>query len=59
MILAEEDKNLLKNLCNEHYISFEKVLRLLDTVKEHELKDRRIGIYESIKEIIKSDLKTI
>jgi hypothetical protein len=58
MKLKEEDKELLKELCNLYQISYVKMLKLLDTVKDYELKDRRTGIYDALSEIIKSDLKT-
>lgn len=56
MKIAENDKELLKQLCEQYQVNYEKVLRLLSTVKEYELKDRRTGIYEALKDIIKSDL---
>lgn len=56
MKLKEEDKELLKELCNLYQISYDKMLKLLDTVKDYELKDRRTGIYDALSEIIKSDL---
>lgn len=58
MKLKEEDKQILKDLCQQFNLSYEKMLRLLDTTKEYEFKDRRAGIYEALKEIIKSDSKT-
>ncbi len=58
MKLKDEDKQMLKELCIQYNISYEKMLRLLDTTKEYEFKDRRAGIYDALKEIIKSDLKT-
>jgi hypothetical protein len=58
MKLKQEDKELLRELCNQYQVSYEKMLKLLDTVKEFEFKDRRTGIYDAITEIIKSDLKT-
>lgn len=58
MKLNEDDKNLLKELSVQYNVSFEKVVKLLDTVKEYEFKDRRTGIYEVLAEIIKSDLKS-
>ncbi|MFC5271402.1 DNA modification system-associated small protein [Adhaeribacter terreus] len=57
MNLKEEDKQLLKELCNQYKISYEKVLKLIDITKEYEFKDRRTGIYDALAEIIKSDLK--
>ena len=56
MNLTKENKRLLKELCDQHAVSFEKVNRLLTTVHEYELKDRRTGIYDALREIIKSDL---
>ena len=51
------DDDLLKDLCVQYGLSFEKMLKLLETVKEHQFKDRRSGVYDALKEIIKSDLK--
>jgi len=58
MKLSVEDKRLLQQLCDEHKVSYEKVLKLLDTVKEYEFKDRRHGIYDALKEIVAGGLKT-
>jgi hypothetical protein len=33
------------------------VSRLLETIREYQFRDRRTGVYEALKEIIKSDLK--
>lgn len=57
MKLKDEDKQLLKELCIQYNVSYEKMLRLLDTTKEFEFKDRRTGIYDALSEIIKSDMK--
>jgi len=57
MKLKDEDKQLLKELCIQYNVSYEKMLRLLDTTKEFEFKDRRTGIYYALSEIIKSDIK--
>jgi len=56
MNLTKEDKRLLEELCDQHAVGFEKVLKLLEIVHEYELKDRRTGIYDALREIIKSDL---
>jgi glutamate mutase epsilon subunit len=58
MKLQEEDKELLRELSNQYNISYDKMLKLLDTVIEYEFRDRRAGIYDALSEIIKSDLKT-
>lgn len=59
MKLKEEDKKLLRELCEEHEIKYEKVVRLLDTVREYEFKERRAGIYDALKDIIKSDMSGV
>lgn len=56
MNLTQEDRSLLQELCKQHEISFEKVHKLLDTVHDYEFKDRRTGIYDALREILKSDL---
>ncbi len=58
MATTPTDKELLRSLCEQQHVSFEKVEKLLATVKEYQFKDRRTGVYEALKEIIKSDLKT-
>lgn len=57
MKLTGEDQRLLQQLCEEHRVSYDKVLKLLDTVKEYEFKDRRHGIYEALKEIVAGGIK--
>jgi len=57
MNLTREDKRLLKELCDQQAVSFEKVIQLLKTVHEYELKDRRTGIYDALRDIVKSDLR--
>ena len=54
MNLSIEDKQLLQELCAQHEVNMEKVLKLLDTVREYEFKDRRSGIYDALREILKS-----
>jgi hypothetical protein len=58
MKLKDEDKQLLKELCNQYNVSYDKMIKLLDTTKEFEFKERRSGIYDALSEIIKSDLKS-
>ena len=52
------DNDLLKDLCIQFDLSLEKMKKLLETIKEYQFKDRRTGIYDALKEIIKSDLKS-
>lgn len=51
------DNELLQSLCIQYDLSFDKMVKLLDTVKEYQFKDRRTGVYDALKEIIKSDFK--
>ena len=55
MNLTLEDERLLEEMCEQHDVSFEKVVKLLKTVREHEFKERRTGIYDALREIIKTD----
>ena len=57
MKLKEEDKQMLKELCNQYSVSYDKVLKLLDTIKEYEFRERRAGIYDALSEIVKLNLK--
>lgn len=54
MNLTTEDKQLLDELCQQHGVSTQKVLKLLDTVQNYEFKERRTGIYDALREILKS-----
>ena len=54
MKLNKDDEILLKELCEQCHIHFEKVIKLLETEKEFEFKDRRTGIYDALREIVKS-----
>jgi len=54
MNLSAEDTMLLEELCEQHGVSHEKVLKLLDMVREYEFKDRRTGVYDALRDILKS-----
>jgi hypothetical protein len=54
MNLSIEDELLLENLCQQNGVSQEKVLKLLEAVQEYEFKDRRTGVYDALREILKS-----
>lgn len=54
MNLTTEDQRLLETLCREHQVSFDKVVKLLDTVREYEFKERRTGVYDALREILNS-----
>lgn len=53
MNLTSEDRQLLEDLCRQHGASAEKVLKMLETVREYEFKERRTGIYDALREILK------
>lgn len=53
MIISQEDQSTLKELCSEYGINIGKILKLLSTVQNYELKDKRYGIYDALEEIIK------
>lgn len=54
MNLSIEDDQLLEELCEQHGVHKEKVLKLLDAVREYEFKERRTGVYDALREILKS-----
>lgn len=54
MNISTEDASLLEELCQQHGVSSEKVLKLLDAVREYEFKERRTGVYDALREILKS-----
>lgn len=54
MNLSTEDRQLLDELCQQHGVSHEKVYKLLEAVREYEFKDRRTGVYDALRDILKS-----
>jgi len=59
MKLAEEDRALLEELCQQHGVSLQKVLKLLETVREYEFKERRHGVYDALREILKTPAEAL
>lgn len=57
MNLTNEDRQLLAELCEQNSVSTEKVLKLLDTIREYEFKDRRVGVYEALRYILKTNFE--
>lgn len=53
MNLSSEDKQLLQDLCNQHEIQYDKVVKLLEAEREYEFKHHRSGIYEALRGIMK------
>jgi len=54
MKLSLEDKRLLEELCEQHGVSTDKVIKMLDAVRDYEFKERRTGVYDALREILKS-----
>lgn len=54
MNLSNDDSLMLEELCQQHSVSPDKVLKLLDAVRDYEFKDRRTGVYDALREILKS-----
>ena len=54
MNLSIEDKRLLEELCQQHGVSPNKVVKLLDAVRDYEFKERRTGVYDALREILGS-----
>ena len=53
MNLSNDDQQLLDELCGQNNVSVDKVLKLLQTVHEYEFKDRRTGVYDALRAILK------
>ena len=53
MNLTTEDQRLLEDLCQQHQVSFDKVVKLLDTDREYEFKERRTGVYDALNSMFK------
>jgi len=54
MKLSEEDQLLLDELCRQNNVNIGKVRKLLETVYEYEFKERRTGVYDALRDILKS-----
>ncbi len=54
MKLSEKDQRLLDELCRQNNVSPGKVRKLLETVYDYEFKERRTGVYDALREILKS-----
>ena len=54
MKLSEEDWQLLGDLCRQNNVNLSKVRKLLETVHEYEFKERRTGVFDALREILKS-----
>lgn len=54
MKLSEEDLQLLGELCSQNNVNLAKVRKLLETVYDYEFKERRTGVYDALRNILKS-----
>ena len=54
MKLSDEDLQLLGELCRQNNVNMAKVRKLLKTVYDYEFKERRTGVFDALREIIKS-----
>jgi len=54
MKLSQEDQRLLDELCRQKRVDLDKVRKLLETVYDCEFKERRTGVYDALREILKS-----
>ena len=54
MKLSEEDEQLLDELCLQNNVNLAKVRKLLETVYDYEFRERRTGVYNALREILKS-----
>jgi hypothetical protein len=52
--LSIEDQRLLEDLCRQNGVSYKKVQELLAIEQSFEFKERRTGIYEALKEVLKA-----
>lgn len=53
MKLTSDDQQVLEELCQQHGVSTDNVLKLLEVVQDYEFKDRRTGIYDALREVLK------
>ena len=54
MKLSEKDQQLLGELCSQNNVNPAKVRKLLETVSDYEFKERRTGVYDALREILKT-----
>ncbi|MFO8089688.1 MAG: DNA modification system-associated small protein [Desulfatiglandaceae bacterium] len=54
MKLSQEDGELLEDLCQQNSVNLVKVRKLLETVYDYEFKERRTGVYDALRDILKS-----
>jgi hypothetical protein len=55
--LTTEDQRLLEELCEQHGVSAEKVLKMLNAVFDSQFKDRRTGVFDTLREILNTQIE--
>jgi len=56
-VLSENDRKLLEDICTKYNVSLEEMESLLRVEKEYQLKERRFGIYDKLKQILEVNNK--
>ena len=56
-ILLEKDRKLLEGICIKNNVSLLEIESLLRVEKEYQLKERRFGIYDKLKQILEVNIK--
>ena len=56
-ILSEKDQKLLEDICTKYNVSLEEMKSLLRVEKEFQLKERRFGIYDKLRQILEVNIK--
>lgn len=57
MRLSVEDQRLLEDLCRQQGVSYEKVNQLLEVEQDFEFKERRTGVFDALRKILKTTPK--
>ena len=56
-VLSEKDLKLLLDICLKNNVSLLEMESLLRIEKEYQLKERRFGIYDKLKQILEVNIK--
>jgi hypothetical protein len=55
-ILSDVDRKILHEICVKHNVAVEGIETLLKIEKEYQLKERRFGIYEKLKQVLEAGI---
>ncbi len=53
---TDQDKKILEKLCNEYGVEVSTVEKLLDIEKQNRFRERRHGIYDTLRDCIRDSL---